>query len=189
MAPIVKYIIEEKLPVDKKEVRRIKCQFPTFIMAYGILYKRKYSLPYLRCISQEIGAESLKRAHEGLCGDHSNGIKLAKKVTRQGFYWPLSTNQAVDYVIKCDKCQKFSKFPRLPPTELTSISSSWPFNVWGIDLIGPLPVSKGGAKYTMVSIDYFTKWVNAEPLPSIISGKVPKFVIKISLPNSEFHVR
>ena len=58
------------------------------------------------------------------------------------------------------------------------MQSPWPFAIWGIDLIGSLPTGKGGVKYAMVAVDYFTKWVEAEPLASITTKKVLDFVVK-----------
>ncbi|XP_062119082.1 uncharacterized protein LOC133832804 [Humulus lupulus] len=52
------------------------------------------------------------------------------------------------------------------------------FAVWGIDLIGSLPTGKGGIKYAIVAVDYFTQWVKAEPLATITSKKTLDFVIK-----------
>ena len=46
--------------------------------------------------------------------------------------------------------------------------SPWPFVVWGIDIIGALPVGKRNVKYAMVTIDYFTKWIEVEPLVALI---------------------
>ena len=56
--------------------------------------------------------------------------------------------------------------------------SPWPFAIWGIDIIGSLPISKGGAKYAIVAVDYFTKWAEAEPLATITSKKVINFVVR-----------
>ncbi|KAK4841828.1 hypothetical protein QYF36_011110 [Acer negundo] len=39
--------------------------------------------------------------------------------------------------------------------------------MWGINLIGSMPVAAGGAKHSIVAVDYFTKWVEAEPLVHI----------------------
>ena len=76
----------------------------------------------------------------------------------------------------CNKCQRFAKVPHLPPEKLTVMSSPCPFAVWGIDLIGPLPTGRGQVKYAIVAIDYFTKWVEAEPLASITERKTTDFV-------------
>lgn len=58
------------------------------------------------------------------------------------------------------------------------MESPWPFASWGIDLIRSLPTSKGGVKYAAVAVNYFTKWVQTEPLASITTKKVQDFIVK-----------
>lgn len=43
-----------------------------------------------------------------------------------------------------------------------------PFAKWGIDILGPLPLTLAHFKFYIVGIDYFTKWVETEPLVTII---------------------
>ncbi|KAK0587253.1 hypothetical protein LWI29_019922 [Acer saccharum] len=50
--------------------------------------------------------------------------------------------------------------------------------MWGIDLIGPMPTATGGAKHAIVAVDYFTKWVEAEPLVHITEANTISFVKK-----------
>jgi hypothetical protein len=47
-----------------------------------------------------------------------------------------------------------------------------------VDLIGPLPKGRGGASFAIVAIDYFTKWVEAEPLAKITEANTSKFLWK-----------
>lgn len=56
--------------------------------------------------------------------------------------------------------------------------SSWSFIIWGIDLIEELPIARGGEKYTIIDVDYFTRWVKAEPLTTITSEKLINFMEK-----------
>ena len=56
--------------------------------------------------------------------------------------------------------------------------SPWPFSKWGIDILGPLPLSRGQCKFVVVAIDYFTKWAEAEPLAKITDVKVKDFIWK-----------
>ncbi|GJR17246.1 reverse transcriptase domain-containing protein [Tanacetum coccineum] len=43
----------------------------------------------------------------------------------------------------------------------------------GIDIVGPLPEAPGRIKFLIVAVDYFTKWVKAKPLASVM-GKHAK---------------
>ena len=63
----------------------------------------------------------------------------------------------MNYAQRGARCQRFAKIPRAPANEITQMVSPWPFAVWGIDLIGELPMTRGGAKYVIVVVDYFTK--------------------------------
>nr|KYP33022.1 Pol polyprotein [Cajanus cajan] len=47
-----------------------------------------------------------------------------------------------------------------------------------MDILGPFPLAKGQCKFLLVAIDYFTKWIEAEPLATIMAGMVQKFLWK-----------
>ena len=49
MIPIVHYLKEGWLPKDKTEVRKIQIRAAHFVIIDDVLYRRGYSLPYLRC--------------------------------------------------------------------------------------------------------------------------------------------
>ena len=114
--------------------------------------------------------------HEGICGNHIGSRSLATKTLRQGYYWPIILKDAMELVQKCKICQKHAQIPHLPSESLTSITSPWPFQQWGLDLLGPLLIGKGQCKFIVVRVDYFTKWVEAEPLATITEQKVRNFV-------------
>ncbi|KAL2526822.1 Rve domain-containing protein [Abeliophyllum distichum] len=67
---------------------------------------------------------------------------------------------------------------RQPHQELTTVSSPWPFAKWGLDFIGPMPRGRGNACHAIVAIDYFTKWVEAEPMMKITEANTSKFIWK-----------
>uniref|UniRef100_A0A2N9GLE6 Uncharacterized protein n=1 Tax=Fagus sylvatica TaxID=28930 RepID=A0A2N9GLE6_FAGSY len=120
----------------------------------------------------------IREVHEGICGNHSGARALAHKLTRAGYYWPSLLHDAAQYVKTCDKCQRFANIPRAPPEEITPMTSPWPFSQWGLDIMGPFPVGTKQAKFLVVAIDYFTKWVEAEPLATITEKNVKNFVWK-----------
>ena len=83
---------------------------------------------------------------------------------------------AMNFTRKCDKCHRFFSIPISHLEKLTSMTSPWPFVVWGIDLIGPMPTARPAFKYVVVAVDYFTKWVEAKPLAMISNKKVQEFI-------------
>ena len=44
--------------------------------------------------------------------------------------------------------------------------------------MGPFPLGKKKLRFLIVAIDYFTKWVGAEPVMIITEAKVTSFVWK-----------
>jgi hypothetical protein len=51
---------------------------------------------------------------------------------------------------------------------LWPIDLSWPFAIWGIDILGALPRAPGGFIFLFVTIDTFTKWMEAIPIVNIM---------------------
>ncbi|XP_022154603.1 uncharacterized protein LOC111021825 [Momordica charantia] len=165
--------------IDQPEVmeaRKLRRQATHYLMHEGKLFKRGYSLPLLRYLDPEEARYVICEIHEGVCRNHGGARSMAAKVVRQSYYWPTIERDTKEFTKTCDKCQHFASILRQPSEMLTLISSPWPFAQWGIDLIGPLPTANGQLKFAVVAVDYFTKWVEAEPLTSITEEKVVSFV-------------
>ena len=82
------------------------------------------------------------------------------------------------YVQRYEQCLKHADWCDAPAEELRSIYSPWPFHTWGINILGPFPLVMRQMKYLILTIEYFTKWVEAEPMPQITAHKVQHFVWK-----------
>ena len=165
--PLKAYLQSGILPNRKDATRRLKVRVSRFMLIKDVLYKRGFSRPYLRCLSQNEADYVMKEVHEGIYGNHSGARFLVHKLIRAGYYWPTMLKDAQAYVKACDKCQRFSNLIRQPPEELTPMTAPWPFAQWGLDIMGPFPTALRQQKFLVVSIDYFTKWVEAEPLATI----------------------
>ena len=113
-------------------------------MVDGDLYRRGIDGVFLRCISREEGGGLLADIHEGECGSHSSSRTLVGKVFRHGFYWPTALHVAAELVKCCKACQFHAKQIHQPAQALHTIPLSWPFMVWGLDILGPFPKAIGG---------------------------------------------
>ena len=52
----------------------------------------------------------------------------------------------------------------------------WPFAQWGLDIMGLFLIGVRQLKFLVVGIDYFTKWVKAEALATIMEKNIRRFV-------------
>jgi len=59
------------------------------------------------------------------------------------------------------------------------ISITWPFVVWGLDLVGPLQRAAIGYTHLLVAIDKFSKWIEARPITNIHSEQAVLFFTDI----------
>uniref|UniRef100_A0A2N9HIM2 Uncharacterized protein n=1 Tax=Fagus sylvatica TaxID=28930 RepID=A0A2N9HIM2_FAGSY len=164
---------------DQKEAAKIrKTATRYWVSREGKLYKRSYTGPYLLCVHPDLVPNLLYEIHEGICGSHTGGRSLAHRAIGQGYWWPYMQKDAAQYVKRCEKCQLFAPAIHKPASQLNPISSPWPFAQWGLDLVGPLPRATGNRQWLIVATDYFTKWVEAEPLARITDSESRKFVWK-----------
>ena len=167
MTPIVSYLKDGRLSEGKDGARKLRIRAARYVLMDEVLYKRGFSQPYLRCLAPDEANYVLREVHEGACGNHSGARSLIHKVVCAGYYWPTVQADAKAYVKVYDKCQRFSNVPRQPLEYLTPMMALWPFAQWGLDILGPFPLGTKQMKFLVVGIDYFTKWVGAEPLASI----------------------
>ena len=86
--------------------------------------------------------------------------------------------EAQEFVRKYDQCQRFTPNMHQPGGVLNPLSSLWPFAQWSLDIVSPFSKVAGNKRYLLVSTDYFTKWVEAEPLANIKDMDAKKFVWK-----------
>ena len=125
--------------------------------------------------------------HGGICGHHIGARALAGKAFRQGFFWPTALQDATAQVTKCEACQFHSKQIHQPAQALQTIPLSWPFSVWGLDILGPFPRAVGGFEYLYVAIDKFTKWPEVQPVRKVTAQSAVKFfrsiVCRFGIPN------
>ena len=87
MTPIIHYFKEGWLIEDKTEARKIHIRATRFGIIDDVLYRRGYSLPYLRCVNSKEVDYVFHEIHEGIYRNHVRARSLAGKALRAGYYW------------------------------------------------------------------------------------------------------
>ncbi|KAL0463333.1 UNVERIFIED_CONTAM: hypothetical protein Slati_0220900 [Sesamum latifolium] len=82
-----------------------------------------------------------------------------------------------DYAQRCQAYQFHANFIHQPPEPLHPTAASWPFGVWGLDMVRPLTKSSAGHLYTLAAIDYFFKWAEAVSLKEVKKKNIVDFIL------------
>ncbi|XP_021773660.1 protein NYNRIN-like [Chenopodium quinoa] len=85
------------------------------------------------------------------------------------------------FIARCDKCQRSGGITKRDEMPQQNILEVEPFDVWGVDFMGPF-VSSCGNLYILVAVDYVTKWIEAIPSPTNDHKVVLKLLKKIIFP-------
>jgi hypothetical protein len=55
------------------------------------------------------------------------------------------------------------------------IAPLWPLQRWGLNIVGELTLAQGNYTFTVIAVEYFTKWIEAKPLMNVSSATIKKF--------------
>ena len=105
------------------------------------------------------------------------------------YWWPGVTSQVADYIRTCRRCQQAStRFEKAAP-EMHSVKvPSKPWSQVGIDICS-LPTSAEGFIGIAVAVDYFTKYVEAEPIRDKTAATVANFLYSLIVRHGCFDIQ
>ncbi|GKE48739.1 reverse transcriptase domain-containing protein, partial [Tanacetum coccineum] len=116
--------------------------------------------------------------HHGPTRGHYGPSITAKKVFDAGFYCPTIFKEAQTLVQNCDACQCSGSISRRDEMPLNNIQVNEIFDIWGIDFMGHF-LKSHKFEYILVTIDYVSKWAEAEALPTNDARVVVNFLKKL----------
>ena len=172
LVAVKKWVTAEKPPQTCPEnsspvLKALYKLFPSLVLENGVLYRKwinnadtdrlqvvipKYFVPKV-----------LSQVHKQIC---HLGIHKTFDIVQNRFYWPGFHKDIQDFCKSCATCAKNKLVPRprmpLQPIEIKPV----PFHMVGIDIIGPLKLTRRGNRYILSVIDYYTKYGEAVPLPN-----------------------
>ncbi|GJV93019.1 reverse transcriptase domain-containing protein [Tanacetum coccineum] len=117
-------------PKDKNEARCLRAKIGQYTVESGVLFKKGYLVPMLRCVGPLQANYVIREIHMGSYGMHVGPRAVVRKAVRQGYYWPTMHKDAKKEIEKCDPFQIHAPVPRLLSRRLSwlpgrSISGAW----------------------------------------------------------------
>ncbi|KAI9079956.1 hypothetical protein K1719_038021 [Acacia pycnantha] len=144
--PIEDYLERGIIPDDAMEAKMLVRDAAKYTMVEDQLYRKGLHSPMLRCLNP----------------NEAGYVLAEKRILR-----PLLNN-----VIAVRSMPEL--FGR--PSRATFHLGPTAFYKWGMDILGPFKTAPGQLRWLIVAVDYFTKWIEAEPLTTISSARVQRFV-------------
>ena len=138
----------------------------------NVVQEAQVLFPVVLPADTPLKAKIFETLHDHPHAAHIGERKFAEAI-RSRFYWQGWYNDAQAHVKTCDGCQRYKALRRLKPGCVLPIHAPTPFHTIGIDLIGPLPPSRG-MTWALVIICHFTRW----PIVVALASKEPKRVAK-----------
>ena len=179
--PIMDFLVDGQVPADETEARRVARRSKGYTIINKEIYKRSVTGVLQRCVESAEGLEMLREIHQGECGHHASSRALVAKVFRHGFYWPTALQEAENLVRKCNGCQRYAHQIHQPASALKTIPITWPFAVWGLDMVGAFKPARGKMTHILVMVDKFTKWIEVKPISKCDGHTAVKFLKDIIL--------
>ncbi|KAH9112967.1 hypothetical protein LEN26_013206 [Aphanomyces euteiches] len=108
------------------------------------------------------------------------GFNKTRERIRRTVYWTDWIQDCKDFVTMCPACNKAKggrptkqgPIQRMPVYDLKD-----PFDLMVVDALGPLPTTENGNKYILVFGDYFTRWIEAFPVPDLKTSTFARTLI------------
>lgn len=146
-------------------------------MQNGLLYKLKYQdnnpshAKLCIAIPAKFINQILDACHTDPLAAHQ-GIQRTYDLISTRYWWPKMSADVKEYCRSCIKCIA-RKTPRIYKAGyLKPIKVSKPWELIGMDILGPLPLTKRGYRYILVFCDYLTRFPICVPLKDISAKTV-----------------
>ncbi|VDH93824.1 Hypothetical predicted protein [Mytilus galloprovincialis] len=121
----------------------------------------------------------LRLYHDSPLGGHG-GIQHTADMLKEHYYFPKLLQSVTDYVRSCHDCQSRKVTQVKTKAGIVAFKTpEAPFQVWQMDLYGPVPVSAKGNSYIFTAVDAFTKFLVAEPIPNKDALTVAEVLFKL----------
>ena len=150
-------------------VRFYFLHFESLVRQHGVLYLTRYeqdmgSGVLKLLVPKTLRTQVLQFSRHHVFGAHFGVTKTLGRVQRR-YTWYGLTKDVKQHISCCKVCgENLRQRPRFR-APLGDYRVGYPMDRLGVDILGPLPLSEKQNKYILVLGDYFTRWMEAFPLP------------------------
>ena len=98
MTPIISFLQDGHLSQDVEKARKVRKRVARFTILNDALYKRGFSMPYLKCVMESEAKYIREEIHKAICGDRAGPRSLVSKIVRIGYFWPTMQKDTKEFI-------------------------------------------------------------------------------------------
>lgn len=172
LSGIYEYLNSGNLPRSQKKARNILLRAHDYDIIDGLLFHSRVSKSkrsqlfrnYQLAVPEVMINTILKIYHDLPMSGHA-GINETLDRIKDNYFFHQMSQKVTDYVRSCDQCQKRKMTKMHTKSGITAYRTpSEPFQVWQIDLYGPLPLTPQGYSFVLTATCMFSKYLVTIPL-------------------------
>nr|XP_061825306.1 uncharacterized protein LOC133612154 [Nerophis lumbriciformis] len=136
----------------------------------GILVRRFYCLDDTQFYPQVVlprifRADIMRQMHDGQVGGHFGVERTVARLQTRYFWYRMREDVAL-WCNTCTSCASKARPRKTPQAPMGTVRVGAPMERIALDIMGPLNETERKNRYVLVIQDYFTKWVEAFPIPN-----------------------
>lgn len=126
-------------------------------------------------VPEHMKEEILLNHHDSPFKGH-RGYETTIHALNKRYYWNFMPTQVENYVRSCIKCQTYNYACIKNRAPMRSIVATRPWQLIGLDFMGPFKTTQRGNTYIILAVDHFTKYVEGAATASFNSRITAQFV-------------
>ena len=150
---------------------------PSYIILDDLLY-RLVTLPYKTIyqlyIPPSFRSHLLDYFHQDPLSGHLGRHKTYRRLQHL-VYWPKMSWDVREH---CYTCQLYKPENKKLAGKLQQTQTHRPWEMLGVDLMGPFPKSSNQNVYLLVFVDYFSRWVELFPIRNATAETISRVMVK-----------
>lgn len=157
---------------NNSKVKRDEKGLLWYTMFHNFALRKRLLIP------QSMRQEIIREWHDSLRCGHMGRDRTIERLSSR-FYWPAMREDIIKYIKTCDICQRTRPENQKPAGKLQQMpDTSTPFEIVGIDFVGPLTRSSKGNEHVLVLTDYGTRYAVTKAVRNANAAAVAKFLLE-----------
>jgi hypothetical protein len=149
-----------------------------FELKEDILYRRKKNGSLVMVVPWDLVENILYLHHSNDLSVHMSRDRM-QAMLKSRYYWSGMNADISNWVNACKTCSRVKANQPKSNGLLVPIVTSQPFEMVGMDIVGPFKTSTEGFNYILTCVDMYTSWVEAEPLKTITAQETCSAFFKV----------